>query len=42
MDTQGPAIRTGDLPTKLDLKVGDVFEFTVRGDSERGELTPWT
>jgi pyruvate kinase len=31
MDTQGPAIRTGDLPTKLDLKVGDVFEFTVRG-----------
>jgi len=32
MDTQGPAIRTGDLPTKLDLKVGDVFEFTVRGE----------
>ena len=31
MDTQGPAIRTGDLPTKLELKVGDVFEFTVRG-----------
>ncbi len=31
MDTQGPAIRTGDLPTKLDLNVGDVFEFTVRG-----------
>jgi len=32
MDTQGPAIRTGDLPTKLDLKVGDIFEFTVRGE----------
>ena len=31
MDTQGPAIRTGDLPTKLNLKVGDAFEFTVRG-----------
>ncbi len=31
MDTQGPAIRTGDLPTNLNLKVGDVFEFTVRG-----------
>jgi len=31
MDTQGPAIRTGDLPAKLDLKVGDIFEFTVRG-----------
>jgi pyruvate kinase len=32
MDTQGPAIRTGDLPSKLDLKAGDVFEFTVRGE----------
>jgi pyruvate kinase len=31
MDTQGPAIRTGDIGTKLNLKVGDVFEFTVRG-----------
>jgi pyruvate kinase len=31
MDTQGPAIRTGDLPTKLDLKIGDTFTFTVRG-----------
>jgi len=32
MDTQGPAIRTGDLATKLNLKPGDVFEFTVRGE----------
>src|SRR3712207_3843613 len=32
MDTQGPAIRTGDLPTKLNLKPGDIFEFTVRGE----------
>ncbi|MDB6155088.1 MAG: pyk [Chthoniobacteraceae bacterium] len=31
MDTQGPAIRTGDLPAKLNLKPGDIFEFTVRG-----------
>jgi len=31
MDTQGPAIRTGDLSSKLDLKVGDRMEFTVRG-----------
>jgi pyruvate kinase len=31
LDTQGPAIRTGDLPTKLNLKPGDIFEFTVRG-----------
>jgi pyruvate kinase len=31
MDTQGPAIRTGELATKLSLKPGDIFEFTVRG-----------
>jgi pyruvate kinase len=31
MDTQGPAIRTGDVPTNLDLHPGDVVEFTVRG-----------
>ena len=31
MDTQGPAIRTGDLATNLDLKPGDIVEFTVRG-----------
>ena len=29
LDTQGPAIRTGDLPAKLTLKEGDIFEFTV-------------
>ena len=33
MDTQGPAIRTGDLKTKLDLKAGDIVEFTVRGST---------
>jgi pyruvate kinase len=32
MDTQGPAIRTGDLPTKIDLPIGAIFEFTVRGE----------
>jgi pyruvate kinase len=31
MDTQGPAIRTGDLKTPLQLKPGDILEFTVRG-----------
>ena len=31
LDTQGPAIRTGDLPTKLNLKEGDEFVFTVLG-----------
>ena len=31
LDTQGPAIRTGDLKTKLKLSPGDIIEFTVRG-----------
>lgn len=31
MDTQGPAIRTGELANELNLKVGDLFVFTVRG-----------
>lgn len=31
LDTQGPAIRTGELKTKLQLKPGDIIEFTVRG-----------
>src|SRR5213083_1175232 len=31
LDTQGPAIRTGDLKTNLQLKPGDTVEFTVRG-----------
>src|SRR4051812_37127210 len=31
LDTQGPAIRTGDLKTKLNLKPGDILEFTVHG-----------
>jgi pyruvate kinase len=31
LDTQGPAIRTGDLATDLKLNPGDIIEFTVRG-----------
>src|ERR1700719_2397987 len=31
LDTQGPAIRTGDLKTNLRLEPGDILEFTVRG-----------
>lgn len=30
-DTQGPAIRTGDLPKALQLKVGDILELRVHG-----------
>jgi pyruvate kinase len=32
MDTQGPAIRTGELPTALDLRPGQKFTLTVRGE----------
>lgn len=35
LDTQGPAIRTGDLKTPLKLKPGDILEFTVRGAKSR-------
>lgn len=31
LDTQGPAIRTGELKNDLHLKPGDVVEFTIRG-----------
>src|SRR3954469_1920599 len=31
LDTQGPAIRTGDVKSNLKLKPGDILEFTVRG-----------
>ncbi|MDQ3120170.1 MAG: pyruvate kinase, partial [Verrucomicrobiota bacterium] len=31
LDTQGPAIRTGDVGTDLQLTPGDILEFTVRG-----------
>ena len=37
LDTQGPAIRTGDLATDLHLKVGDIFTFTVRGETSAEE-----
>ena len=31
LDTQGPAIRTGELKSDLHLKPGDIIEITVRG-----------
>lgn len=37
MDTQGPAIRTGDLPAALDLKPGEKFVLTVRGEKSEEE-----
>ncbi len=35
IDTQGPAIRTGDLPADIKLHPGDIVEFTVRGATKK-------
>src|SRR6185295_4782178 len=37
MDTQGPAIRTGELRVPLDLKPGEKFTLTVRGERSEEE-----
>jgi pyruvate kinase len=37
MDTQGPAIRTGDISSPLDLKPGQKFTLTVRGEKSEEE-----
>jgi pyruvate kinase len=37
MDTQGPAIRTGDLKVPLDLQPGQKFTLTVRGQQSEEE-----
>lgn len=37
MDTQGPAIRTGDLSVPLDLQPGQKFTLTVRGERSEEE-----
>ena len=37
LDTQGPAIRTGELPVPLDLKPGQKFTLTVRGEKSEEE-----
>lgn len=39
LDTQGPAIRTGDVETNLNLQPGDIFEFTVRGGKSEEDLS---
>jgi pyruvate kinase len=39
LDTQGPAIRTGDLETDLHLKPGDILEFTVRGGKSKEQYS---
>jgi pyruvate kinase len=37
MDTQGPAIRTGDIGSPLDLEPGQKFTLTVRGERSEEE-----
>src|ERR1035441_10059004 len=37
MDTQGPAIRTGDISSPLDLQPGQKFTLTVRGERSEEE-----
>jgi pyruvate kinase len=39
MDIKGPEIRTGDLETPIELKEGEIFDFTVKpgGDRENAE-----
>jgi pyruvate kinase len=37
MDTQGPAIRTGDISSPLDLQPGQKFTLTVRGEQSEEE-----
>src|SRR5437763_4334183 len=37
MDTQGPAIRTGELPVPLNLQPGQRFTLTVRGQRSEEE-----
>jgi len=37
MDTQGPAIRTGDISVPLDLQPGQKFTLTVRGERDLEE-----
>jgi pyruvate kinase len=38
MDIKGPEIRTGDVESPIELKVGETFDFTVKpGDREGGE-----
>ena len=37
LDTQGPAIRTGELPVPLELRPGEKFTLTVRGERSEEE-----
>jgi len=36
MDIKGPEIRTGDLASPIELRPGDIFDFTVKPGAARG------
>ena len=40
MDTQGPAIRTGDVATKIDLKPGEILS-SPSGAHTASSKPPW-
>jgi pyruvate kinase len=37
MDIKGPEIRTGDLEVPIELKAGEIFDFTVKPGTPRGQ-----
>jgi pyruvate kinase len=37
MDIKGPEIRTGDLEVPIELKAGEIFDFTVKPGAPRGQ-----
>jgi pyruvate kinase len=37
MDIKGPEIRTGDLEVPIELKAGEIFDFTVKPGAERDQ-----
>ena len=39
MDIKGPEIRTGDVEAPIELKPGEIFDFTVKPGSPAGENT---
>jgi len=38
MDIKGPEIRTGDVAAPIELKPGEIFDFTVKGGAEDVEV----
>src|SRR5437773_10035296 len=39
LDTQGPAMRSGDVKTNPNLKPGDILQFTARGATSKAQYS---